>query len=100
MAISGNPLLAGVSGALGKQLIIKKYYDKIVLSAMPDMSKRVLSKKQEEANQRFALANHYAAGIYQSEEKRMQARIRLNLPAHKSLYHALVKEFLDAAVKR
>lgn len=61
---------------------------------MPDMSKRVLSKKQLESNERMQIANWYAKNIYQTEEGKIQARIRLKLPAHKSLYHALVKEHL------
>jgi hypothetical protein len=40
-------------------------------------------------------ANAYAGHYYASEEERIKARIRLKLPAHKSLYHALVKEWMD-----
>lgn len=62
---------------------------------MPDMSKRVLSEKQLESNERMRLATIYAKFIYQTEEGKIKARIRLKLPAHKSLFHALVKEHLD-----
>ena len=62
---------------------------------MPDMSKRVLSEKQKEQNERMSLATIYAKYMYQTEEGKIIARIRLKLPAHKSLFHALVKEFLD-----
>jgi hypothetical protein len=63
---------------------------------MPDMSNRVLSPKQIESNERMRIANGYAKSIYKTEETKLQARIRLKVPAHKSLYHALIKEYLDA----
>ena len=62
---------------------------------MPDMSKRVLSKKQLESNERMRLATKWAKAWYKIEEERIKARIRLKLPAHKSLFHAMVKEYLD-----
>jgi hypothetical protein len=55
----------------------------------------VLSEKQKESNERMSLANTYAKYIYKTEEGKIRARIRLKLPAHKSLFHALVKEYLD-----
>jgi len=95
MAIIHNSLLQQASGTIGKQIVYKKYYDKTVVSKMPDMSKRVLSEKQLESNERMRLANVYAKYIYRTEEGKLKARIRLKLPAHKSLFHALVKEHLD-----
>lgn len=59
------------------------------------MSNRVLSEKQKEFNERMRLVNIYAKHQYSTETSKMQARIRLKLPAHKSLFHALVKEHLD-----
>src|SRR5882762_8952455 len=95
MARTTNPLLNQVSGKLGRQIVFKKYYDKTVLSLKPDMSKRVLSEKQIEWNDRMWMATGYAKAIYSTEEGKMEARIRLKVPAHKSLFHALVKEHLD-----
>ncbi len=87
--------MEGVSGAIGQEIVFKKYYGETVVSKMPDMSKRVLSAKQIEQNERMSLATIYAKYIYKTEEGKIIARIRLKLPAHKSLFHALVKEFLD-----
>ena len=95
MAITKNPLLSQVSGKIGGLLIYKKYYDKTVVSKVPDMSNRVLSEKQIESNERMKLANLYARFIYKNEPLKHQAIIRLKVPAHKSLYHALVKEHMD-----
>ena len=95
MAIIDNPLFKQVSGTIGGQIVYKKYYDKTVVSKKPDMSRRVLSEKQVESNERMRLANLYAKYIYSTEEGKDKARIRLRLAAHKSLFHALVKEHLD-----
>ena len=95
MAVLKNSLLQNASGTIGGQIVYKKYYDKTVVSKMPDMSKRVLSEKQKEWNERMSLATIYAKIIYKTEEGKLKARIRLKLPAHKSLFHALVKELLD-----
>ena len=93
--IKNNPFVKGASGKVAGDIVYKTYYDKTVLSKVPDMSKRVLSAKQIEWNTRMVQANAYASWFYESEEEKIKARIRLKLPQHKSLYHALVKEFLD-----
>lgn len=93
--VTNNPFVQNASGSVGKQLVFKRYYDKTVISKMPDMSRRVLSEKQIESNERLRMANLYAKFIYKTEEGKLKARIRLKLPAHKSLFHALVKEYLD-----
>ena len=95
MAITLSKIMQNTSGTLGKELVFKRYYDKTVVSRMPDMSRRVLSEKQIELNERMRLANWYAKQNYRTEADKIKARIRLKLPAHKSLYHALVKEHLD-----
>lgn len=95
MAFVKDSFMEGVSGAIGKQIVFKRYHGKTVVSKMPDMSKRVLSEKQLEQNERMRVATIYAKYIYKTEEGKIIARIRLKLPAHKSLFHALVKEFLD-----
>jgi hypothetical protein len=95
MAFVTNSFMEGVSGAIGRQIVFKKYQGKTVVSKMPDMSKRVLSEKQLESNERMRLATIYAKSMYLTEEGKIIARIRLKLPVHKSLFHALVKEFFD-----
>ena len=93
--IKNNPLVKGASGKVAGDIVYKTYYDKTVISKVPDMSKRVLSKKQKDWNERMVDANAYAQSFYTSEEEKLIARIRLKLPQHKSLYHALIKEWLD-----
>jgi hypothetical protein len=95
MAILENGLLQNASGTVGKIVVYKKYYDKTVVSKLPDMSRRVLSEKQIESNERMRLANIYAKQNYQTDNDKIKARVRLKVPAHKSAFHALVKEHLD-----
>lgn len=95
MAMSKSSFLNLVSGMLGKEIIFKNYYDKTVVSKRPNMSKRVLTEKQKDWNWRMKYANAYAKNIYQIKDGRMKERVRLCLPPHKSLFHALVKEHLD-----
>lgn len=91
MAITTNSILIGARGAIGKQLIVKQYKDKTVLSAMPDFSRRKLSPKQIENNKRMVEANNYAQTILADDEQRNEAQIRLNVLRNK-LYYALIKE--------
>jgi hypothetical protein len=95
MAHSTHPLMKLISGMLGKEVIFKNYYEKTVVSKKPDMSKRVLTEKQIDWNWRMKYANAYAKDIYKNKDERMKQRVRLSLPPHKSLFHALVKEHLD-----
>jgi hypothetical protein len=95
MARTKNPIWRQVSGALGKQIVYKQYYDKTVISTMPDMSKRKLSEKQKEWNERMRLATAYAQYVCTTEEGKVKARIRLKIPAHKAVFQALVKAHLD-----
>src|ERR1044072_5733031 len=93
--IKNNPLVKGASGKVAGDIVYKQYYDKTVLSKVPDMSKRVLSKKQVECNDKMIDANVFASWVYESEERKIKARIQLKLPPHKSLFHALVKGYFE-----
>ena len=53
----GNAILAKARGAIGKQIVIKQYGKKTVISAYPDMSNRVLSPKQLQVNAALTDAN-------------------------------------------
>jgi hypothetical protein len=96
MGKTRNPFMQLLSGQVGGLLVFKTYKDKTVVSKVPNMTKRVLSPKQIESNQRMRLANKYAKYQYGNEERKSNAAERLNIASHKSLYYALVKEFLDS----
>ena len=94
MAISESILLKKLSGQLGKELVFKQYGDKTVVTKYPDMSKRVLSPKQLQVNERMFEANLEAKRTLADEKLRNEAQVRLNVPRNK-LYTALIKEYFQ-----
>jgi hypothetical protein len=95
MARTKNPLFRQVSGSLGGQIVYKQYYDKTVISTVPDFSKRKLSEKQIEWNRRMRRATQYAQYVCESEVRKIKARIKLKLPPHKAVFQGVVKAHLD-----
>jgi len=93
MAIS-NSVFLQLSGQLNKEIVFKKYGDKIVVSKYPDMSKRKLSPKQLENQEIMYMANSIAQGIMANEELSQAAQVRLNVTRNK-LYTALIKEYFS-----
>lgn len=91
MAIS-NSVFLQLSGQLNKEIVFKKYDDKIVVSKYPDMSKRTLSPKQLKNQEIMYEANSIAQGIMANEELSIAAQVRLNVTRNK-LYTALIKEY-------
>lgn len=95
MAISKNILLKLLSGHLNKEIVLKQYGDKTVMSMYPDMSKRVLSPKQEQNLVKMQEANYAVREIMANEELANAAQIRLNVTRNK-LYTALIKEYFKS----
>jgi hypothetical protein len=85
--------LFGFSGRIG-DVVIKRYKDKTVISAVPDMTGRKLSSKQKAANQLMRKANLYARRVMADAKLRAEACVRLEVTPNK-LYRALVKDFLQ-----
>ena len=94
MAISENILLRKVSGKIGRQLVVKQYGDRTVLSMYPDMSKRKLTPKQKRVNEIMAKANYKARYILADEKLRNEAQVRLNVTRNK-LYTSLIREYFQ-----
>jgi hypothetical protein len=86
-----NPLLQGVSGKIGDQLVIKQYPYGTVISAMPDMSGVKKSRRQKEEEQKFAKAVAYAKSITRNPVKK--AAYAKKLKKGKLVYHAAIQEF-------
>lgn len=96
---TNNAIMAGVRGALGKQVVFRQRNGKVIVSAYPDMSNRKLSPKQLKVNEVMAKANNYAKAIINNEQKRQEAQLRLDLPSNK-LYTALVREYFKENYKK
>jgi len=91
MAISNNPFMKGVTGAIGKQLVYRIYGGKQIISAYPDMSEREPSEAQIAQTKRMTEANRIVKKIKADEKLRNAAQLRLNVTRNK-LHHALIKE--------
>ncbi|MEP7259441.1 MAG: hypothetical protein ABI687_13660, partial [Flavitalea sp.] len=92
MAISNNQVTAGMTGAMGKQIVFRKLHGKTVASAYPNMDDRILTPKQVNINQLMKRANGYAKGIMNDEQQRNAAQLRFNTPRNK-LYTSLIREY-------
>jgi hypothetical protein len=88
-----------LSGQLNKELVFKQYGDKTVVTKYPDMSKRTLSAKQIQMQERMEEANYSAKSIMADDEQRQAAQVRLNVTRNK-LYTALIKEFFKIQTER
>lgn len=93
MAQSVNSiLLHQIKGKIGKQIVIKQYGKKTVVSAYPDMSGIKPSKLQKVKRKGFAEAVVYAQSILHDPAKKKAYAKKLKKGM--SVYHAAIQEFL------
>jgi DNA polymerase sigma len=92
MIVTGNPLFTGVSGKL-KNLVVKQYKGKTVITTVPDMSHRKLSQKQKDVNERMRLAIRVAKNITAKPREKERIGKMLQVPPNK-VFRAIVKQFL------
>lgn len=93
MAISNNPIMQGVRGTIGKQIVFRIVDGKQIVSAYPDMSGVRRTPKQKKQTGRMTKVNKIVAQIKADRSLRDAAQLRLNVPSNK-LHHALIKEQL------
>lgn len=99
MAESVNSiLLHNLRGQIGKQLVIKHYGKKTVVTAYPDMSNVKPSKLQKAKRNDFAEAVAYAQGILHDPVKKKAYAKKLK--KGKSVYHAAITEWMGEADSR
>ncbi|MDI9364315.1 MAG: hypothetical protein QM541_05145 [Flavobacterium sp.] len=87
-----NILLHGMSGHLGKQLVVKQYATKTVISKYPDMTNVKPSPKQLAEKSRFSKAVKYAQEILNNPE--LKATYLSKVAVGQSVYHYAIKEYL------
>lgn len=92
MTSTANPLFAGASGILDN-IVVKRYGDKTVITKRPDMSRRKLSPKQKELNERMRIATLYARNISANGPLKQRACDFFKLPPNK-IFRALVGHFM------
>ena len=93
MAISKNPLLKGVKGTINKEIVVREFFGKTILSAYPDMSNVKRSSKQKKQSNRMKKANIEVRAILKDEKKRNEAQVRLNVQRNR-LRPALLSEVM------
>ena len=90
-----NVLLHQVRGQIGKQIVVKRYGNKTVITAYPDMSKIKPSKKQKAKRRLFADAVAYAKKINNDPEKK--ALYKKKVKKGQTVYNDAIKECLRSA---
>ena len=87
-----NILLHKLSGQIGKQIVIKRYRNKTVITAYPDMRKVTPSKAQQEKRNLFAEAVVYARTINNDPVKK--SLYQKKTKKGQTVYHFAVREYL------
>jgi hypothetical protein len=95
--VKNNAILAGVSGRIGDNIVVKQYSYGTVISAMPDMSKVKKSKLQKVKQSEFAKAVAYAQSIIRDKKKK--DKYAKTIEKGKTVYHAAIKEYLNKGRK-
>ena len=94
MASTKNPLLTGSKGIRGgvlKQIVIKQYKHKTIVSKYPDMSAVIPSESQLKEKVRFADAVIFAKEIINDPVKKAAYKRIDDL----SVYHSAIKNYMD-----
>ncbi|MBD3750508.1 MAG: hypothetical protein IE931_13535 [Sphingobacteriales bacterium] len=100
MATSNNPFLKGFRGHIEKTVVVKQYPgDRTIITAYPDMSRVKPSKDQKVQRSLFKEAVAYAKGILADSIENQKAQSRLYQRTG-SLYHALLKEYMQQHSKK
>ena len=86
-------LLHTLRGAIGKQIVVKQYGNKTVITAYPDMSGIKPSKLQKQKRKNFSAAIEYACSIVNDPVKKAGYAKKLKKGAR--VYNAAIKEFLS-----
>jgi hypothetical protein len=94
MATSNSSvLLQHVRGQIGKQIVVKRYGNKTVITAYPDMSNVKPSKLQKRKRKIFAEAVMYAQAI--NNDLVQKAKYKKKVKRGQTVYHYAIKEFLS-----
>src|SRR3954447_1724 len=94
MATMGSNLLKDLKGHLGKQIVVKQYADKTVVTKYPYIKrKQKPTELQQVYRDHFTKAVQYARSINNSPEQRAIYRQKVN--KGQSVYHYALKEYLE-----
>jgi hypothetical protein len=88
-------LLRQLRGQIGKQIVVKQYGKKTVVTAYPDMSRVKPSKLQKKGRSKFAEDGVYAQAINNDPVKK--AAYKKKVKKGKTVYHSAIQEYLKQA---
>ena len=91
--ITNKSVFNALSGRIGKELVIKQYGDKVVVSKYPDMSKVKPSKCQIEWREKIKEATAYALSILNDPD--LKATFEKGLKPGESVYHKAKKQYFE-----
>lgn len=86
-----NALFKELRGALGKEIVIKQYKGKTVITAFPGRTKKKPTKLQLLYRDDFAAGVKYAQAILQDKTKRKAYEKKVK--AGQSVYHYAIAEY-------
>ena len=95
---TGNLITQNMSGKIGKNLVIKQYADKIVISAYPWTAKRKAYPCQKRCRDRFREAVSFAKNITRTWDPvnmELKKKYELKLKPNQQLYHFLISEYMS-----
>jgi hypothetical protein len=90
---NNNIIINGISGHIGKQVVVKQYSFGTVVTKYPDMSNVIHTQKQIKEKGRFARAVAFAQSIIKNPEQKMEWQQKI--PKDKKVYHAAIQWFLE-----
>jgi hypothetical protein len=93
MAKIDDSLLKGLRGALGKQLVVKQWRDKVVVTKYPDMRRVKPSELQKIGRNLFAEAVAYASAINRNPIQK--AAYLQKVKDGETVYHYAIKEYFE-----
>jgi hypothetical protein len=94
---NSNALLKGFSGAIGKQIVVKQYGDKTVISKYPDMSGVKASPNQKKRRSVFHDGVAYAKAIVRNPAKK--AAYAKKLAKGQRVFQAAMSEYMHEHIK-
>jgi hypothetical protein len=91
---NGNPLLQNISGHIGKEIVIKQYGNRTVITRYPHMRKRKPTALKNIYEGRFKEAIKYARSILCNKKLKQQYQAKIG--PGKRVYNQAISEYLIA----
>lgn len=90
--VISNPILKGLQGKIGKEVVFKRYGNKTIATKYPDMSKVKPSKLQKQKRSKFAEAVAYAKKI--NDDPQQKAKYQKKVKKGQTVFIYAVREYL------